>query len=187
MKYDMNEICGACGVRYGKHKAEDGSGFLKDSCPGSGGSWANTTFKPVDKTHKKENPMYCFKEGTTLQDLINTKPCLDELRRFMDKAGISTVDPRIHLDNEASNRAANSKPEWQDYGLKHGLLEEIGQPLSFKVRVDDVVVWEGKGKKLVIGENNRWVMGFTKKGYAGIGSAGSTNIANDGNRILERK
>ena len=184
MEKAMYEVCGACGKLYGDHFDEE--------CPPrdlQGGS----VFIPTGRyraTAEEERPMqYRFKEETGLQDLLNTRPCLEEFYRFMGKAGISTVDPRIHLDNEASNEAANSNPEWQDYGLKHGLLEEVEQPLSFKVEVDGEVVWEGEGAKLVIAENDWWVLGLTKEGCRRLNSVRGplrgTNVANNGDKILE--
>ena len=181
---DLDELCENCGYRYGAHNG--------NHCPVVGREFAHSglyrTTKGVDY-QKEKKPMYRFKQGTVLQDLINTRPCLKEFSRFMGKAGISTVDPRIHLDNEASNEAANSNPEWQDYGLKHGLLEEVEQPLSFKVEVDGEVVWEGEGAKLVIAENDWWVLGLTKEGCRRLNSVRGplrgTNVANNGDKILE--
>ena len=128
---------------------------------------------------------YQFKEGTTLQDLLNTRPCLDELHRFLDRAEFLTLDPRFRLDSERCNKAANFDPIWQSFGLEHGLLEKVTPSLSLRLVVDGETVWQGEGERLSIEENGYWVMGLTKKGYSRIGDVNTTNIANDGDKILE--
>ena len=75
-------------------------------------------------------PTFTFKPGTTLGDLIATKPCLDEFTKLMEAAQVSAINSSLPLDNDPWNRLINSNPIWLDYCRDRDLMEKTAPPLS---------------------------------------------------------